>query len=209
MKECEMQTAQEKENVRGYSGSGGEETDDFTYDDYLDWPEGERREIFNGMAVMQPTPVLYHQGISANLTVLLANLLRGKSGKVYAAPVTVRLFPQEDNRDKTVLEPDLIVVLDTAKLMDKKACRGAPDMVVEILSPGTARYDKVTKVHHYETAGVREYWIINPADETLQVYTLAEDGRYRGAGYRREHTVVLTALAGCTINLEEVFGDLA
>jgi Uma2 family endonuclease len=202
-----MAATQERPRFRGYSTDEG--SNDLTYDDYLAWDEGERWEIFNGMAVMQPAPALYHQDVSANLLVLLRNFLRGKSGKAYAAPVTVRLFPREDNRDTTLLDPDLIGVLDTAKLTDKKACVGAPDMVVEILSPSTARHDKVTKFRNYEKAGVREYWIINPDDDTVQVYILAEDGHYRGAGYGREHSIPLTALPGCTINLEEVFGDLA
>lgn len=139
----------------------------FTYAEYLAWDEIERIELLDGKPVMMAPPSRVHQEISMEISRQLANYLEGKKCKVYAAPFAVRLFETEGNTPenvKTVLEPDITVVCDQNKL-DVHGCKGAPDMVVEILSPSTARHDRLVKLGEYQQAGVRKYWIVSPDEK--------------------------------------------
>jgi Uma2 family endonuclease len=131
------------------------------------------------------------------------DFLKGKPGKVYPAPFGVRLFPRDDKNDDTFLEPDIVVVCDTSKL-DDKGCNGAPDLVVEILSPTTARHDRVVKFRKYLEAGVQEYWIVNPEEKTVQVHILDKD-RYVTKTYDETDEVPVTILPDCTIALAPIF----
>jgi len=188
----------------------------YTYADYLSWPENERIEIIDGIPyhtyggqitegapVMQAAPARVHQEISGEVFRQLANFLKDKSCKVYAAPFAVRL--NADDSDDTVLEPDITVVCDKSKL-DEKGCKGAPDVVVEILSPSTGRKDRMIKFQKYQQAGVREYWIVDPDTKTVQVCIL-EGGRYFTSVHADTDTAPVTVLPGCTINLYEVFAE--
>ena len=143
----------------------------YTFADVLTWDEGEHIEIINGEAFMMATPSRIHQKITGELFRQLANFLEGKQCGVYAAPFGVRLFEQDgdsaENVD-TVVEPDITVVCDHSKL-DDQGCKGAPDMVIEILSPSTQRHDRLTKLNLYQRAGVREYWIADPENRTVRV----------------------------------------
>ncbi|MDR1618206.1 MAG: Uma2 family endonuclease, partial [Treponema sp.] len=116
----------------------------YTYADFLDWDEGERCEIIDGEAYMMSAPSRIHQRISMALSAMLYNYLEGKTCEVYPAPFAVRLFPAEDLSDDTVVEPDISVVCDPSKL-DDRGCNGAPDFIIEIISPSTARYDRLVK----------------------------------------------------------------
>lgn len=148
----------------------------FTYRDYLSWPDGERWELINGVAYnMSPAPVRRHQGILSELSVEFGAHFRGRPCNVYVAPFDV-LLPEgtassADEEVDTVVQPDLVVICDPAKLT-KQGCTGAPDLVLEILSPATAFKDMEDKLQVYERHGVREYWIINPANDTLLVYAI-------------------------------------
>ena len=147
--------------------------------DALDWPEDERVELIEGKAVMMATPKRIHQRILSQLLFQIESFLRGKRCEVYPAPFAVRLFEQDGDRPEdvdTLLEPDLTVVCDPGKL-DDIGCKGAPDMVIEILSPSTARHDRVVKYRLYERAGVREYWIVDPEMKIVNVHLL-ENGQY-------------------------------
>lgn len=188
----------------------------YTYADYLSWPEDERIEIIDGVPyhtyggqiiegapIMQATPNRAHQEVSGELFARLHEHLRGKPCKVYAAPFAVRL--NADDNDDTTLEPDIIVVCDKSKL-DEKGCKGTPDMVVEILSPSTARKDRIIKFQKYQQAGVREYWIIDPDTKSLQTCVL-ENGRYFVTVYTDTDTAPVTVLPGCTISLQDVFAE--
>ncbi|GHT70142.1 hypothetical protein FACS1894110_21070 [Spirochaetia bacterium] len=175
----------------------------YTYADYLAWDEGERTEIIDGEAFMLATPDLTHQIISRGLFLQIAAFLNGKPCQPFFAPVSVRLHPAADNSDNTVLEPDIIVVCDPSKL-DKKGCNGAPDLVIEILSPSTARHDKVVKFNKYQEAGVREYWIVDPDTQSVQACVL-EKGRYILSSYDDTGTAPITALPDCEIDLRTVF----
>jgi Uma2 family endonuclease len=110
-----------------------------------------------------------------------------------------------DTYDNTVVQPDLVVVCDKSKL-DDKGCVGAPDMVIEILSPSTEEYDKVEKFDQYLQAGVREYWIVDPVSKTVMVNIL-DDKKYYSATYAETDTVPVHVLEGCVIDLADVFAE--
>jgi Uma2 family endonuclease len=179
------------------------ENECYTYADYLQWNDGERYELIDGEAYMMAPPSRFHQKISGALFGAIWDFLKGKPCEVYAAPFSVRLNPAEDQSDDTVVEPDIVVVCDLSKL-DDRGCNGAPDMVVEILSPSTSRYDRIIKFQKYRKAGVREYWIADPEERSLIVYVL-KNGEYAASTYEDTDTVELAALPGCAIDLAGVF----
>jgi Uma2 family endonuclease len=148
-------------------------------------------------------PKRLHQKILMELAAQLHAFSKGIGCEVYPAPFGVRLFPREDNSDDTFFEPDITVVCDPAKL-DDQGCRGAPDLVVEILSPSTVRHDFLYKFNKYREAGVREYWIVNPDEKILQVYILDGDS-YRVSSYDCGDTALVSVLPGCRIDLKAVF----
>jgi len=173
----------------------------YTYADYLTWDDDIRFELIDGVAYMMAAPNVWHQKISRELSFQFTGFLKGKSCEVFAAPISVRL--NADTLDDTVVEPDLIVVCDDTKII--KACiKGAPDLVVEILSPSTAQYDKTTKFYSYLRAGVRELWNVDPEAKTLAVNILS-DGNYITHSYTSDDTVPVSVLEGLSINLSEVF----
>ena len=150
-----------------------------TYGDYLNWPEDVRYELIDGVAYqMAPAPLLEHQEVAGQIYRQAANALSGKPCRAFIAPVDVRLpkLDEADERIDTVVQPDVLVVCDQAKL-DRRGVRGAPDWVVEVLSPSTAGHDHVLKRRIYERAGVKEYWLVHPGDRLLTVYRLA-NGEY-------------------------------
>ena len=146
----------------------------YTYADYLKWPEEQRYEIVDGNAyAMSPGPDLAHQEVAFAIAHQVASQLEGKPCRVFVAPLDVRLpkAGQADERTDTVVQPDVLVVCDPQKL-DKRGVRGAPDWIVEVLSPATASHDQVRKRGVYERAGVREFWLVHPIDRVLTVYRL-------------------------------------
>ncbi len=180
----------------------------YTFADVLAWADEERAELIDGEVVlMAPPPSREHQEISGGLFWQLRYYLRGKKCKVYAAPFAVRLFEKDEDSPEdvdTMVEPDISIVCDSSKL-DKHGCKGAPDMVVEILSPSTRRHDRLTKYNLYQRAGVREYWIVDPTDKSVQVFTL-EDGRYAAKDFGAVgDKVKVNILEDCVIDLSEVF----
>ena len=151
----------------------------YTYADYLTWPDDARYELIDGEAfLMAPAPLIEHQEVAGDVYHQLRNQLDGKPCRPYIAPVDVRL-PRNDEADAaidTVVQPDVLVVCDPAKI-DRRGVRGAPDWVLEVLSPSTAAHDQIAKRRTYERAGVREYWLVHPSDRTLTVYVL-DNGQY-------------------------------
>ena len=151
----------------------------YTYADYLQWPDETRYELIDGKAfLMSPAPLVEHQEIAGEVFRQLANQLDGQPCRPYIAPVDVRL-PRKDEADAaidTVVQPDVLVVCDPHKI-DRRGVRGAPDWVLEVLSPSTAAHDQIAKRRTYERAGVREYWLVHPGDRTLTVYVL-DNGQY-------------------------------
>lgn len=155
------------------------DTEHHTYADYLTWPDDVRYELIDGIAyLMAPAPTLDHQEVVGEVYRQLANALEGLPCRAYVSPVDVRL-PHGNEADAdidTVVQPDVLVVCDRSKT-DRRGLRGAPDLVIEVLSPGTASHDHVRKRPVYERAGVSEYWLVHPIDRVLTVYRLA-DGQY-------------------------------
>lgn len=153
--------------------------DHHSYADYLSWPEDVRYELIDGTAyLMAPAPTLDHQDVAGEIYFQLRRALEGKPCRAFIAPVDVRLpkARETDEQVDTVVQPDVLVVCDESKL-DRRGVRGAPDFVVEVLSPATASHDHVLKRRVYERAGVREYWLVHPTDRIVTIYRLA-DGEY-------------------------------
>ena len=142
----------------------------YTYLDYLRFQFKERVELFRGKVVkMSPAPNRIHQTIMSNLGRELGNFFYKKSCQYFPSPFDVRLFPLKSGKDNTVVQPDACVVCDEKKL-DKHACAGAPYLVIEIFSPGNLRKELDIKFRLYEEAGVKEYWIVEPANKTILLY---------------------------------------
>ncbi|MFP3089950.1 Uma2 family endonuclease [Treponema sp. TIM-1] len=180
------------------------EQETYTYADYLSWDEGERYEIIDGEAYMMSTPSRLHQEIRGELMGTLWQFLKDKPCEVYAAPFSVRLNPLPDKSDDTVVEPDLVVVCDPAKL-DDRGCNGAPDLVIEILSPSNTRHDRIIKFQKYQEAGVREYWMVDPEEKSLMAYVL-KNNEYMASAYEDTAVVPVTVLPGLEIDLKTIFG---
>lgn len=154
------------------------DTQHYTYGDYLSWPEDVRYELIDGVAyLMAPAPSVAHQDLVGEIYRQIANALQDRPCRAYISPLDVRLPKAEeaDEQVDTVVQPDVIVVCDSSKV-DRRGLRGAPDLVVEVLSPSTSRHDHVRKRRVYERAGVREYWLVHPVDRLLTIYRLDGDG---------------------------------
>ena len=182
----------------------------YTYGDYKHWPEDERWEIIEGVAWnMSPAPSRRHQRFSILLSTRIANYLVDKDCEVYYAPFDV-LLPALDEQDEndvtTVVQPDISVICDTNKLTDK-GCTGAPDWVIEILSPYTSRKDQVIKQSLYQRHGVKEYWIADPGNSFVHVYTLDEEGNYSEEPeiFLKEDSISCLVLKGLMIDLKKIF----
>ncbi len=181
----------------------------YTMAEALTWDEQDRIELIDGYPVMMAPPSRMHQKISGELFGQLRDYLKGKKCEVYHAPFAVRPFERDGERPEAVdmlVEPDISVVCDPSKL-DDIGCKGAPDLVMEILSPSTTRHDKFTKFNLYQRAGVREYWIVDPADKSVQVFVL-EDGRYSAKDFGvAGDQVKVNVLEDCIIDLSQVFPE--
>jgi Uma2 family endonuclease len=185
----------------------------YTYSDYLTWSLPEMVELIRGKIFkMSPAPGSMHQKISMILTLKIGNFLTGKKCQLFVAPFDVRL-PQLPNRhnDKeiiTVVQPDLCVVCDPEKI-DERGCIGPPDWIIEILSKHTSAKDLRDKFQVYEDAGVKEYWVVHPQEQTVLVYLLNAKGKYEGrlTPYVRTDHIAAITLPGLVINLEEVFPE--
>ncbi|MBF0496589.1 MAG: Uma2 family endonuclease [Deltaproteobacteria bacterium] len=180
----------------------------YTYRDYLTWDDDERWELIDGVLHnMSPAPSARHQFISMALSAQIYSFLSHTPCRIAAAPFDVRLpkGDEADNQVDTVVQPDIVVICDPDKL-DDRGCRGAPDFVVEILSPSTADKDRTIKLALYENRGIKEYWIINPEDNTIAVHLLGPDGRY-GASliYEAKGHLKVATLPGLEIDLGVVF----
>jgi Uma2 family endonuclease len=180
----------------------------YTYKNYRAWEDGRRWEIIRGQAYdMTPAPVTFHQFILGELYYQLKAQLKEKSCHAFTAPFDVLLPLGEEKTDniENVVQPDISVVCDPSKL-EEKGCLGAPDFIIEILSPATARKDRLEKFNLYEQAGVKEYWIVSPEEKMVQVFILDENNRYgRPSMYEETGSITLTALHNLTIDLIPVF----
>ena len=180
------------------------EAEYFTYADFLEWDEDPFTELHDGESVTMSPPINKHQMICMELSFQIRKFLEGKPAKVYAS-LGVRLFPKKDKSDNTVFIPDIAVICDSSKL-DKHGCNGAPDFVIEITSPSTARYDRIYKLRKYQKAGVREYWIVDSEEKSVQAFIL-DNGNYVTKVFDETEKAPVSVLKGCVIDLRTVFAD--
>jgi Uma2 family endonuclease len=178
----------------------------FTYADYLTWNFKERIELIRGKIFkMSPAPTSFHQRISI--------FLKGKKCKMFHAPIDVRLkgksFRKKKLRDDeitTVVQPDIIVVCDEEKLKDERCVDGAPEFIVEILSPGNTRTETKYKFDLYEENGVEEYWVVYPEFKQIHVFLLNEKEAYgKPVIYEANETIESTVLKGLSIPTNDIF----
>ena len=186
----------------------------FTYADYLTWNFKERIELIRGKIFkMSPAPTVTHQKIQANIFGALFAFLKKKPCKVLCSPVDVRLkgkpFRKKKLRDDeitTVVQPDIIVVCDEEKLKDERSVDGAPEFIVEILSPGNTKTEIKYKFDLYEENGVEEYWVVYPEYKLIHVYLLNEKEKYgKPVFYEANETISSVVLKGRSIATNDIF----
>ncbi len=172
-----------------------------TYDDYLKTPDDKRYELIEGELIMVPSPIIYHQWISKNIEYELEKYVREKKiGKIFDAPCDVHL----DNEN--VLQPDILYISkERQSIIGKKNVQGAPDLVIEILSEATAYNDLIKKKKLYAKFGVREYWIVDPGEKSVEIFSLAgkEFKIYRS--YTMNDNLESPLIEGLKIELSAVF----
>jgi len=207
----EKKTDRIEEPLVMYGTLNLDESKRYTYADYLTWLDDKTRELINGfIRLMSPAPHPIHAKANTNIIWNLESIVRKNKGKckVFTAPFDVR-FPKQgetaDNKIDTVVQPDICVICDLSKI-DDRGCCGAPDMIVEILSPSTFRKDVTEKFALYEESGVKEYWIVHPKDQAVHVYLLQENGKYNdGATYELKGKVPVYVFDNYPIDLEDIF----
>ncbi len=183
----------------------------YTYADYLTWQFSERVELIMGRIFKMSAPSRIHQEISLIIERLIDNFLLKEDSrcKLYHAPFDVRLPlpPQRIKGDKvnTVVQPDICVVCDLDKL-DEKGCQGAPDLIIEILSSGNSRREVQDKFDLYESAGVQEYWVVQPTEKFITRYNLDAAGKYIGSRlFTEDDTIESKVLQGFQIEVNDIF----
>lgn len=172
----------------------------FTVEDYYDTPEDVRAELIDGEFYDLASPSRIHQEILMELSAIIRDYIKKKNGscKVYPAPLAVQLSEDQD----TVVEPDISVICDKDKLTDR-GCLGAPDWIIEIASPGNINHDYVKKLNIYLDAGVREYWIVNPINESIFVYRF-EEGVSEATAYTFKDVIKVGIYEDLEIDFKEL-----
>ena len=174
----------------------------YKYSDYASWDDGNRYELIDGVVHLMSAPTADHQRVLGRLFRKFADYLDDKACEVFVAPFDVCLSGEGDD-DYMVVQPDILVICDESKI-DNRYCNGAPDLVVEILSPSTSRMDRIKKHNKYLQAGVREYWIADPVDRNV-VVNLLENGKYVIHAYDETEKIPVHVLENCIIVLPDIF----
>ena len=186
-------------------------TDHYTYADYAAWPGDVRYELLAGEAeAMTPAPSTIHQALAFRLGGVVFEALRGSSGLAFAAPFDVLLDAPQQGREgaEYVVQPNLVVICDRSKIKPH-GCEGAPELVVEIVSPSSSGRDYVQKLRAYERFGVAEYWIVDPGSECVNVFRVTAPGRLDLAEtLTPTDTVISSAINGLSLELVQLFADL-
>jgi Uma2 family endonuclease len=179
----------------------------YTYADYAAWDTDARYELFDGAPrLMSPAPSVLHQEITGALYAAFLSFSKGKPCRALISPIDVRL--NADDADDTVLQPDMIVVCDRSKI-GTAAIKGAPDLVIEVLSPSSERYDSGAKLDKYLNSGVRECWIVNPEAHTVRVYK-SDDGQTETSQvYGEPETIPVGVVQGLNVSLSGIFAAAA
>ena len=181
----------------------------YSYRDYLTWTFSERVELIRGKILkMSPAPRRIHQEVLGNLYIQTGSLLQGSKCKVFIAPFDVRLPKGDltDDQTYTVVQPDMCVVCDRNKL-DDKGCVGAPDLIIEVISPSSTSRDTQTKFKLYEESGVNEYWMVFTSDKYVQVFYLDKGKYVLDRFYTMADTLQAKTIEGLNINLSKVFEE--
>lgn len=181
----------------------------YSYADYLTWQFEERIELLKGYFRQMAAPNTKHQRVSVRLTTTFNNYFQGNKCEVFVAPFDVRLYNRKKSilADKdvfTVVQPDICVVCDAAKI-DERGCNGAPEMIIEILSPSNKQTDLKDKYHLYAESGVIEYWIIYPQEEVVHQYVLKEEKYEQHGVYVKSDNVNPFLFPDLTVPLEKIF----
>lgn len=178
----------------------------YTYQEYLSWPEGEQYELVDGVAYAKnPAPSYGHQKLSLEIARQLGNQLLRRECQVFAAPFDVKLTGPDQDDAPTVVQPDIMVGCDPERF-NSRGHLGAPDLIVEIVSPDSGIVDRKRKFALYEQHGVREYWIVDEEERVVEVYLLDKGGRYsRRGAYGPEETLSATAVSELSVDLRLVF----
>jgi Uma2 family endonuclease len=182
----------------------------YSYADYLSWDEEVYCEVINGKIInMSPSPTPRHQDVLDELTAEFKMYLRGKECMAFSAPIDVCLFANNETKLEDIkdwVQPDLVVVCDKNKI-GKKNITGAPDLVIEVLSPSTARNDRLIKFNSYEKAGVKEYWIVDPYNMSVEVYRLVGNSFNQIAVYGKDDLLIVDIFIDMQINLKSIFKE--
>ena len=182
----------------------------YSYEDYLKLDDGNRYEIIDGdIYDMSPAPSFTHQNISMELSTILHTFFKDKKCRVLAAPFDVRLSRKSKKNSDIIntVQPDISVICDEKKI-DEKGCLGAPDMIIEIISPSSASRDHILKKDLYEKHGVKEYWLVDPINHITTIYRLNKKSSYGAAEIFDEKAKVPVQLFdGLVIDFEAVFSQ--
>ena len=177
----------------------------YSWDEYRSWPEGERWELIEGVAWdMSPAPSRTHQQILVDMVSQFYSALKDTECEVFAAPFDVKLSDEAEDAAPTVVQPDLLLCCDGEKLVDW-GMQGAPDLVVEIVSPATGRKDRKQKFEIYQRFGVGEYWIVDPEEQVVEIYHHNGERFERLGAYGPEDRPKVTALPGFELDLSQTF----
>jgi Uma2 family endonuclease len=179
----------------------------YSYADYLQWDDDQRWELIDGIPYnMSPAPSDTHQRVSGNIFALFHHYLLDKACEVRSAPFDVRLSEKDQNQAiSNIVQPDISIICDSHK-MDERGCKGAPDLIVEILSLGTAvKRDRRDKFRLYEKYGVREYWIVDPIHEAIEVYLLQENRFGEQQVYAKGDVIEVSIFEDYKVDLHDVF----
>jgi len=202
-----MKTGENKDILKEPSASY---RGNYSYADYLTWQLDEMVEIIKGRLFrMTAAPSRLHQKVATKLSHRLYGFLEGKPCDVYIAPFDVRLPHKSTNNDDihTVVQPDICVVCDKNKL-DDAGCLGAPDLIVEILSPGNNKKELQNKYEVYRESGVKEYWIIHPNEQTLLIYSLIDGDFLPSRLFTSGDSVGSEVIPGFNLDLEDFFQNM-
>jgi len=177
--------------------------EEIEYEKYLNLPEMTRAEFIDGRIYYLGAPTKKHQEVLKRLSTRFENYLHGKSCDVYFAPFAVKIDFEFDQSSRNTLQPDLLVVCDDEKF-SKQALNGAPDLIIEILSPSNASHDRVFKYNKYLSVGVKEYWIVDPMKEKIMV-NIITGSMYSTTIYAKGDVIKVSILADLSINVTDLF----
>lgn len=184
-------------------------TKSYTYSDYLNWQFNDRVELILGKLFrMSPAPSAHHQHCVAALNATFYSFLKKKTCRVFPAPFDV-VFPSPTGISNTVVQPDVTIVCDQTKITSQ-GCYGVPDLIVEVVSRTSVKRDLHEKYQLYEDAGVKEYWLVNPVDRSVIIFSLLESGKYQGSKPLTYGDIATSqVLPGLTVEVDDLFITLA